>query len=256
MGHAEDLFDSLATFYDDLYNEQELDTPATDGKIAFYVERAVQADGPVLEIGCGTGSVYLELLREGVDADGIDVSGEMLEELERKADAEGLDASVRKADMRAFSPDHTYAQVQIPGRGFLHNLTREDQQRTLRNVHEALGDGGTLVCNFFTPNLSSLSADLGETAERRFERDGEEYVLTVRDELDDPLAQVIRGERTVRDPSDEVVAEATTYLKLISRDEFALLLETAGFSDWEVYGDFDGSPLTSPDQEMVWVATK
>lgn len=49
-------------------------------------------------------------------------------------------------------------------------------------------------------------------------------------------------------------AEASFRIKLVSRDEFALLLETAGFAEWDVYGGFDLDPLTSADQEMVWIA--
>jgi len=34
------------------------------------------------------------------------------------------------------------------------------------------------------------------------------------------------------------------------------LLETTGWSDWEVYGGFDYEPLESSEQEMIWIAEK
>ena len=35
--------------------------------IEFYKNEAKKIDGKLLEIGCGTGRVYLELLKEGID---------------------------------------------------------------------------------------------------------------------------------------------------------------------------------------------
>lgn len=254
MNHAEQFFDALAPYYDDVYSEDRARSAGHGEKVAFYLELAREADGPVLEVGCGTGRVYLELLAAGVDAYGFDVSAGMLDELERGATDRGLDPSVRQADMADFEPRRTYDLVVIPGRGFLHNVTRTDQQRTLRRIRDALADDGRLVCNFLTPDLAAIGDEVGRTETRTFDHGGEEYTFEMRDEFEDEIAQVVRGERAVRDGDGEVVAETSFRIKLVSRDEFALLLETAGYSDWEVYGGFDREPLTAPDQEMVWFA--
>ena len=37
------------------------------GDVPFYVETARETEGPVLELACGTGRVYLDLLAAGVD---------------------------------------------------------------------------------------------------------------------------------------------------------------------------------------------
>ena len=37
--------------------------------VEYYRRRAIDVDGPVLEVGCGTGRVYLELLEAGVEVD-------------------------------------------------------------------------------------------------------------------------------------------------------------------------------------------
>ena len=41
-------FDDLAAFYDAYYD-------AIEGDVEFYRDIALEADGPVLEVGCGTG---------------------------------------------------------------------------------------------------------------------------------------------------------------------------------------------------------
>lgn len=43
------------------YDEQMADADRDDA--GFYADRARAADGPALELACGTGRVYLELLR-------------------------------------------------------------------------------------------------------------------------------------------------------------------------------------------------
>lgn len=74
MNANERYFDSIAPLYDGL-NPIEHD-------VELYCQQAADVDGRVLEIGCGTGRVYLQLLRQGVDAYGIEISREMLAELE------------------------------------------------------------------------------------------------------------------------------------------------------------------------------
>src|SRR2546427_1924475 len=51
--------------------------------------------GFVFEIGCGTGIDALWCARNGAEVVATDISGEMLEELQRKAKAEGLSDHIR-----------------------------------------------------------------------------------------------------------------------------------------------------------------
>lgn len=255
---TEEYFDRMAPFYDSIVNARYKNSTSGDpmsDKVGFYVDEAKQAEGPVLEIGCGTGHVYLELLREEVDAFGIDISDRMLEKLRSRAADSGLDANVRQADMRSFEPQREYELVIIPGRGFLHNTTLDDQRQTLENIHDALAPGGRLICNFLTPNFASISDDIGASRELTFQHDGRSFTMEMRDVFEDKITQIIRGERMVRDDQGETVIDYTYRIKLVTRDEFELLLENTGYSDRRVYGGFDREQLASPDQEMVWVAS-
>ncbi len=74
----ENTFDLWAEWYDYMFKGREED-------VKFYVKEAEKAKGKVLEIACGTGRVYLELLRKGIDAYGIDISDELLNVLRNKA---------------------------------------------------------------------------------------------------------------------------------------------------------------------------
>lgn len=249
MQAAKGFFDSWADLYDADYEEREI------GDVDFYVELARQAEGPVLEVGCGTGRIYLELLRADVDAYGIDISEEMLGVLEQKASNADLDPQVRQADMTTFRPERGYALVIVPFRTFLHNLTLTDRKAALRNFRRALVPGGRLALNFFVPSFEVICDTYGEERTRTIRREGEEYLLRDVTDIDNELDQVVSGERTLEQAGD-VLREASFRLALLSKSEFELLLETTGWSEWTGYGGFDREPLEDGANEMVWIAEK
>lgn len=243
------FFDSLAGFYDAEHEALDI------GDAAFYVDLARDADGPVLEIGCGTGRVYLELLAAGVDADGIDVSAEMLDVLEAKAAERGHTPTVRQADMTDFDPEREYALVIVPYRTFLHNTTLSARKRALRNIYDALEAGGTLALNFFVPSFEFISEYYGTPETRTVTKDGDEYVVTEVSRIVDEVNLVAETEQTI-ERDGEVVETAAHRLALVSKSEFELLLETTGWSEWTAYGGFDREPLDDGSREMVWVVEK
>src|SRR6266516_7147029 len=61
-----------------------------DADLAFYLETARAARGPVLEAACGTGRVLIPTREAGVDIDGFDREPAMLERLRAKAACRGL----------------------------------------------------------------------------------------------------------------------------------------------------------------------
>lgn len=241
------FFEETADFYDQFYENREL------GDVPFYVERATQADGPVLEVGCGTGRVYLELLEAGIDADGFDGSQEMLSILRERAAERDLEPSVWEGDMRSLEVDRDYALIIVPFRAFLHLQTKSDQLDTLRSLHSALAPDGEVVIAFFVPSFDVICDQYGEWEETTMTQEGTEYTVRDKTEIVDDIEQMVEGTREILGPEGERVAEGSYSLKLLPKREFELLLELSPFDSFEVYGGFDLEPLESPDQEMVWL---
>lgn len=247
---VEEYFDDLASFYDAYYGTEGL-----GGDLEFYRELASEADA-VLEVGCGTGRIYLELLANGVDADGIDVSSGMLEVLRDRATERGLEATVWEADVRTFEADREYDLVIVPFRTFLHLLEVDDQLSALGSIHDALAPGGRLALNTFVPSYEVICDHYGEVEQRTLEVDGEEYLHRTVTELDDEVEQVARIRSEVCEPDGTTVFESETPITLLSRREFELLFRLSPFSDWDIYGGFEYDSLESADEEMVWVARR
>ena len=225
-------FEKWAKVYDIIYGKYKDD-------IDFYRKEARKVKGKVLEIACGTGRVYLELLKEGVDAYGIDISENMLEVLKKKAKELGLKPKVKKADMRNFRFNIKFSLIIIPFRSFLHNLTIEDQIKTLKNIKKHLAPNGKLILNFYYPDPKILS--ITKNKPKRMTK-GTFFI--------DRINQVIV---TVNKVGGNILSFKTGF---IYKREFELLLRLAGFRKWKVYGGFNYEPLKSYKQEMVWIIEK
>lgn len=230
--------------------------------IPFYVARAREVRGPVLEAGCGTGRVLLPTFQAGVDIDGFDLHPGMIEVLKTKAAALGLKPAVTVADMRDFTMPRRYALITIPFRAFQHLLTTADQVAALRCIREHLDDGGVLVFNVFFPSFDKMVQPDGEQVmEREFPHPTTGLpVAMYATRQTDRVNQILRVEREVVE-SDARGYAATTHRDRFSmrwtwKPEMELLLGTAGFTRWSVVGGFDGRPLEKDTDEMVWTAWK
>src|SRR5262245_60733715 len=161
----------------------------------------------------------------------------MLAHLRQKLAAEGLRANVAHADMRDFSLPQRYALITIGFNSFFHNLTQEDQLRTLRCCRHHLESGGRLVLIAFHPSAEKLiewaageklwkqvaHGDGRVAVWDRAEDDRVEQVrhMTRRVEFTDAKGQVTRCERLQFD------------LRYAYKPEMELLLRVAGFPRWE-----------------------
>lgn len=92
-----DFYRSLAEYYDEIFPLKE----AQKTFLHDYLKE--EALTSVLDIGCGTGTLALELSQQGVQVLGVDLSEEMIEIARKKAQAIGSTASFSLADMRDLS---------------------------------------------------------------------------------------------------------------------------------------------------------
>ena len=86
----------LAEYRRLLTEAYDLDKPdAPPDELARWLNYARAANGPVLEVMCGSGRFLAPLARAGIDIDGIDASADMLEACSRKCTAMHVVASVK-----------------------------------------------------------------------------------------------------------------------------------------------------------------
>jgi SAM-dependent methyltransferase len=226
----------------------------------FYVALAREANGPVLDIACGTGRILLPCLQAGVDIEGLDLFEPMLKTLRAKATALGLAPRLHHADMSDFSLPRRYGLLMIPFNAFIHNMTQEAQIHCLQLCREHLLPEGRLTFDTFFPSLKIIG-----TPEKTRVLEGEmphpQTGLPIRmydTRTFDRVAQVQHSvndiELLAADGSVQTVHRSEVSSRYIYKQEMALLLRVAGFARWEIWGGFDRRPLTREDDAMVVTA--
>jgi ubiquinone/menaquinone biosynthesis C-methylase UbiE len=243
------LYDEGAQWYD-------LMSTGTPGDAKFYVKEARKTKGKVLEVACGSGRIYLELLKAGVDAHGFDLSSGMLRILNGKAKKRGLKTKVKKADMRSFSYPFKFDLIIVPYRAFLHMETREDQKKCLRAIHKHMKKGGRLILNFFDPKTSIISKEHVKWKDE-IKKVGDRKARVMAFSDYDLVNQRIHSHWKMVNPQEGMPkSRLEITLTYIFPREFMNMLELCGFSKWKLYGGFDYKPYIKHGQELVWIAYK
>ena len=226
----------------------------------FYVALAREANGPVLDIACGTGRILLPCLQAGVDIEGLDLFEPMLKTLRKKAAALGLAPRLHQADMSDFSLSRSYALIMIPFNSFIHNMTQEAQIRCLQRCREHLLPGGNLTFDTFFPSLEIVGAPQntrvleGEFPHPQTGRPMRMYDTRSFDRVAQTQHSLNDIEVLAADGSVQVVLRSEVRSRYIYKHEMELLLRVGGFARWEIYGDFDRRPLTRENDAMVVTA--
>ena len=241
---------------------------ASRGDVEFFIEEARRANGPVLEVGCGTGRVLIPTARAGFATSGLDASSAMLDVLRRKLaeEDEAVRARVQlhEADMRDFDLGRAFALVTIPFRPFQHLLTVDDQVSCLTSIHRHLEPGGRVILDLFNPSIDYLAnrptgevlpdgppvtLPDGRQLERHFRIVAQDRFTQVNDieliydvvESDGRKRRAVHGFR----------------MRYLFRYEVEHLLARCGFVVENLYAGYDRSPYGSVyPGELIFIARK
>jgi SAM-dependent methyltransferase len=85
-----------------------------DADLRFWHELAAAADGPILDLGAGTGRVALDLAAAGHRVTAVDHDAELLAELASRARRHGLEIDCVEADARRLGPLGPFSLVLAP----------------------------------------------------------------------------------------------------------------------------------------------
>jgi SAM-dependent methyltransferase len=257
-----DEYEGAAEFYDYVVPY------ATRGDVEFYVDEALAANGPVLELGCGTGRVLIPIARAGVTIHGLDGSPKMLARCMEKLEAAPANVRSRVAlhqgDMRSFKLQKQFSLITIPFRPFQHLLTVADQLDCLRCIHSHLIDDGRLILDLFNPSLDMLvNRPLGvEMIEGPpFDMpDGRRVTRSFKVSNPDRFEQVndieLIYDVTHVDGRTERQVHAFR-MRYLFRFEAEHLLARAGFAVEQLYAGYDRSAYGSTyPGELIFIARK
>lgn len=237
-----------------------------------YYKRLIEMSGqPALDLGCGSGRLLLPFLQAGLDVDGCDYSKDMLAVCQERIKKEGLSTSLYAQAMHELDLPRRYRTIfarGVIGLGGERRLTMQAMQR----CYEHLRPNGIFAFDYMVrwndppawlsrlpEKRRSLPQEWPSSAERKSLPDGTELEWVTRTISTDPLENVAARQIRARLwMKGELLKEEihTQRLDDYSKNELILMLEHAGFSNIQVFGDFSDEPATADHNDLIFVAKK
>jgi SAM-dependent methyltransferase len=201
----------------------------------------------ILDLPCGQGRHAIELARRGYEVTGVDLSPYMLGVARERADASGVRVRWLAGDMREALPGDTFDLILNLFTSFGYFADEADDRRVVRAAASMLEPGGR-----FLLEVINGQRVMGNFQEREWFTVGQIAVMERRS-LDVTTRRMV-VERTVSSANgDDTSVHA---VRLYSGPAVKTMLGAAGFGRVELYGDWDGAPLTPESLRVLAVGTR
>jgi SAM-dependent methyltransferase len=230
---------AVAEHYDERYAYEAV-SEVVDPIVDFLVELA--GDGPVLELGIGTGRIGLPLSRRGVRVHGIDLSEAMVARFRAKPGAEEVEVTM--GDFATTRVDGTFTLIYLVANTIMNLTTQAEQVACFRNVADHLEPGGCFVIEVVVPGLQRLPP--GERF-LPFHVSSDHLGF---DEYDVARQGLVSHHYWIADGEVQVLAPPFRY---VWPAELDLMAELAGMSLRERLGGWEREPFTSESTKHVSV---
>jgi SAM-dependent methyltransferase len=254
-----------------LVSEQEVQlydvaVPDWPGEIDFYRDMAMKVKergGSVLEVGCGTGRVTLQLAQEGISIVGMDISPAMLT-IARQKSQELPNVRWVEGDMMSFDLRECFDLIIIPGHSFQFMLTPEDQLACLNCIRQHLAPHGKLVLHINHDDLGWLGG-LAEGRGTDFKLKGEYRQDAMQGsvrawtawsyETGTQTASAIDAWEFIGEDGKVIERKEGVHKRLhvVFPFEMKHLLARVGFEVEALYGDFFQHELQNTSPDMIWI---
>jgi SAM-dependent methyltransferase len=212
------------------------------------IEALLQLRPPrrILDLPCGQGRHAIELARRGYQVTGVDLSPYMLGVAKQRADAAGVQVRWLTGDMREPLRGERFDLVLNLFTSFGYFDDEADDQKVVAAAAATVAPGGRFL-------LEVINGErvMGDFQEREWFTIGQTAVMERRS-LDKGARRMV-VERTVSSKDgDDTSVHA---VRLYRGSEVEAMLKAAGFARIDLYGDWDGAPLTSDSLRVLAVGT-
>ncbi|HLJ86187.1 MAG TPA: class I SAM-dependent methyltransferase [Candidatus Angelobacter sp.] len=214
--------------------------------------------GPVLELGCGTGRVTLELAASGFEVVGLDRNGALLDRLRHKlSSAPQLSPQITlvEADMRDFKLEGFFPLIVAPYNCLCCLNSSAELRMCIRNVRSHLKPGQRFFCQVSAITSSAPHRPDWELLDVDYlEPDGSGPVTAIYSRVRHEGQEAVHiDERYVLfwPGGHRETVETSVRLRSIRRAEIEPLLGAEGLRILHAYGGLDLSPIDPADESVL-----
>jgi SAM-dependent methyltransferase len=213
------------------------------------IEALLQLHPPrrILDLPCGQGRHAIELARRGYEVTGVDLSPYMLGVARERADAIGVRVRWLAGDMREALPGETFDLVLNLFTSFGYFADEADDRRVAVAAASMLEPGGR-----FLLEVINGQRVMDNFQEREWFTVGQIAVMERRS-LDVPTRRMV-VERTVSSTNGDDTS--VHVVRLYGGPAVKTMLNAAGFGRVELFGDWDGAPLTPESVRVLAIGTR
>ncbi len=244
---------SFARFYDTIYHSMR---DSTDSD--FFGNQIINTKGKILEIGVGTGRLFMNSLDAGADIYGLDISDSMLDILRKKLKKD-QHYRISLQNITDFRLDIKFDLVVAPFRVLMHLIEKEEQIKSINNVYDHLDHNGRFIFDVFVPDLTQLINGLHDVVDFDGEyAPGRKLKRTV-STTPDLMNQLINIKFHLQwDEENGMKEEEYWYvpMRYFFRFELEHLVERSRFESYKIIGDYEGNELNQNSKEFIVICQK
>ncbi|WP_067103192.1 class I SAM-dependent DNA methyltransferase [Streptococcus sp. DD13] len=207
----------------------------------------------LLELACGTGIQSIYFKQAGFDVTGLDLSQEMLDVAEKRAQTAGLTIPFIQGNMLDLSQAGCYDLVTCYSDSICYMQDEVEVGDVFQEVYAHLHDGGIFIFDVHsTYQIDEVFPGYS------YHENAEDFAMVWDSYADEPPHSVVHELTFFVQDEDgrftryDEIHEERTY-ELLTYD---ILLEQAGFTDVKVYADFEDRAPTETSKRWFFVAQK
>jgi ubiquinone/menaquinone biosynthesis C-methylase UbiE len=250
------LYKNTADHYD--YDNRKIIKDDLD----FYVEYANKTNGPILELGSGTGRVSLQVAEKtNRQIQCVDLSEYMLERLKHKLKTTHQHLqdkiNIHIGDMSCFDFGKKFEFIIIPWRALQWLPVQEKTQECLNCVFEHLSDNGLFIFDIFKPGIYDEKWLGKEVISYDITDGNRKIVRSTINHFADTGKKYIQYKNKIKILEDEkeTIKEDMLTIKYYEYKDIVNILKSVGFKIKEEYGYYDKRAIADGD-EMIFICSK
>jgi len=219
----------------------------------FYIQKAYEAKGPILEPMCGTGRFLIPMLEENLDVEGFDASEYMLDALRKKlSNINKKSPSIWQQFVQDFNNNKFYNLIFIPYGSFGLITNIEDIKKGLITLYKHLTSDGKFIVEIETE--ASVNQPLNVWSRSLSNKsDGSKIALNVfatYDKKTQIFQSTCRYESIINNQTKEVEEELFQQY-IYKSNEIDSLLQETGFKHIKKYPAYNNLQSIRDNTQII-----